>query len=227
MFRISGIFFFNIDEMDRGMAFIRLAKAQEMLGLGAAIHEIALDFQDPQYGQDKNHAIWNEYSTAGNEAVGWTVLLPQLEAAFAMSDFSTLILGVMLFGIVALGIVNTLFMSLHERMFEFGVLRALGTRPRGMAALVLLEAGALAVVSIVLGALLGWAVTGLLAKIGIDYTGIEFAGVTFRELLYPVLQLDQFLIFPFWVFVFTVVIGLYPALYAARMSPAEAMRKSM
>lgn len=227
MFRISGIYFFNIDEMDRGMAFVRLEKAQELLGLENEVHEIAMLFTDSQYGWDKDHFIWNEYSAAGNEAVGWTVLLPQLEAAFSMSDFSTLILGIMLFGIVALGIVNTLFMSLHERMFEFGVLRAVGTRPRGMASLILLEAGALAVVSIILGCILGWGITLLFAKIGIDYTGIEFAGVTFRELLYPVLQFDQFIIFPFWVFVFTVVIGLYPALFAARMSPADAMRKSM
>ncbi len=227
MFRISGIFSFNIDEMDRGMAFVRLEKAREMLGLKNEVHEIAILFNDARYGRDKNDAIWDEYSTSGNEAVGWTVLLPQMEAAFSMSEFSTLIVGIVLFGVVALGIINTLFMSLHERMFEFGVLRAVGTRPRGMAALVLLEAGALAIVSIILGTILGFGVTLLAAKTGIDYTGIEFAGVTFRELLYPVLQLDQFIIFPFWVFVFTVVIGLYPALFAARMSPAGAMRKSM
>jgi ABC-type lipoprotein release transport system permease subunit len=227
MFRISGIYFFNIDEMDRGMAFIRQEKAQEMLGLENEIHEIALVFDNAQYGRDKNNAIWDEYSTPGNEAVGWTVLLPQLEVVFAMSEFSTLLVAIMLFGVVALGIMNTLFMSLHERMFEFGVLRAVGTRPRAMAALVLLEAGALAIVSIILGMILGFGVTLLAAKTGIDYTGTEFAGVTFRELLYPVLQLDQFIVFPFWVFVFTVVIGLYPALFAARMSPAGAMRKSM
>ncbi|MCP4707297.1 MAG: FtsX-like permease family protein, partial [Planctomycetes bacterium] len=108
-----------------------------------------------------------------------------------------------------------------------GVLLAVGTRPRGMALLVLLEAAALALISIVLGIILGFGLTWFTTKIGIDYTGIEFAGVTFRELLYPVMQLEQFIVFPFWVFVFTVIIGLYPALFAARMSPANAMRKSM
>ena len=63
-------------------------------------------------------------------------------------------MGVVLFGVVVFGIINTLFMSLYERMFEFGVLRAVGTRPLGMARLILFEAGALAIVSIVLGAIL-------------------------------------------------------------------------
>lgn len=227
MFRVSGIYHFNIPEMDKGMAFARLEKAQEMLALGSDVHEIALKFVDPSYGRDKTLDFWKKYSQNDNEAVGWTVLLPQLEAAFELSQFSTLITALILFGVVSLGIINTLFMSIHERMFEFGIIRAVGTRPFGVLRLILLEAGALAVISIILGNLLGFISTYLVSKIGIDYTGIEFVGVTFRELLYPVLKVQQFIIYPIWVFIFTIIAGLYPAVYAAKMSPAEAMRKSM
>lgn len=227
MFRISGIYFFNIPEMDQGMAFIRLEKAQEMLGLGNGVHEIALKFTDARFGREKNSVFWDKYSRFGNEAVGWTVILPQLEAAFELSDFSIFITALILFGVVALGIINTLFMSIHERMFEFGVLRAVGTRPLNVASLILFEAASLAILSIVLGNILGFLVTYIVAQIGIDYTGIEFAGVTFRELLYPELKFDQFIIYPMWVFIFTIITGIYPAVFAARMSPAEAMRRSL
>lgn len=227
MFRVAGIYHFNIPEMDKGMAFVRLEKAQEMLALGSDVHEIALKFIDPSYGRAKTLDFWKKYSQNNNEAVGWTVLLPQLEAAFELSQFSTLITALILFGVVSLGIINTLFMSIHERMFEFGIIRAVGTRPFGVLRLILFEAGALAVISIILGNLLGFISTYLVSKIGIDYTGIEFVGVTFRELLYPVLKIKQFIIYPIWVFIFTLFAGLYPAVYAAKMSPAEAMRKSM
>lgn len=227
MFRISGIYHFNMNEMDRAMAFVRLNVAQQMLGLGDDFHEIALSLLGDQIGRDRSHPFWQRYSQDGNEAVGWTVLLPEIEAAFELSEFSTFFVGLILFGVVALGIINTLFMSLHERMFEFGVLRAVGTRAFGMARLILLEAAALSVLSIILGGILGLAVTGLIAKTGIDYTGIEFSGVTFRELLYPVLTVNQFVIYPVSVFIFTVIVGLYPALYAARMLPAKAMRRSL
>jgi lipoprotein-releasing system permease protein len=226
MFRISGIYHFNIKEMDRAMAFVRLPQAQQMLGLGDQIHEIAFRLSDGSLGRDLSLPVWERYSQNGNEAISWTVLLPEVQAAFELSDFATWLIGLILFGVVALGIINTLFMSLHERMFEFGVLRAVGTRAFAMARLILLEAGALAALSIILGAIMGFLVTYVTMKIGINYTGIEFSGVTFRELLYPVLEVKQFVVYPLAVFVFTTLAGLYPAVFAAKIAPAKAMRRS-
>jgi ABC-type lipoprotein release transport system permease subunit len=227
LFRVSGIFRLNVTEMDRSMAFVRLKKAQEMLGIGNNAHEIALVFNDSKFGQDAALPFWKKYSRFGNEAMGWPEIMPQLEAVFRLSRFSTYLTGLILFGVVALGIINTLFMSLHERMFEFGVLRAVGTRPFSILQLVTYEAGALAVLSIVLGGILGFIATYIVAQTGIDYTGIEYSGVTFRKLLYPVMQIRQFIEYPLWLFLFTMLVGLYPASYAARMSPAAAMRKSL
>jgi ABC-type lipoprotein release transport system permease subunit len=227
MFRISGMYQFNVQEMDKGMVFVRLPVAQEMLAIDGEAHEIALTLTSDAIGRDSHHPIWSKYSSDNNEAVGWTVLLPQLKTALEMSQFATLLIGIILFGVVSLGIINTLFMSLHERMFEFGVLRAVGTRPRAMAGLVILEASALAVLSIIVGLLIGTISIAIVAQSGIDYTGIEFVGVTFREPLYPVMQLNQFTVYPALVFLFTITMGLFPALYAARMKPANAMRLSM
>ncbi|MBU0985460.1 MAG: ABC transporter permease [candidate division Zixibacteria bacterium] len=226
MFRVSGIYHFNVDAMDRSMVFIRLPQAQTMLGLGDDFHEIAMTFSDGSYGRNKQSPVWQHYSQNGNEAVSWTTILPEIEALFELSKVGLYVGGLILFAVVSLGIVNTLFMSLYERMFEFGVLRAVGTRAIAMARLILLEAGALALLSIILGSILGLVLTGLFSHYGIDYTGIEFSGVTFREMLYPALTLDQFVVYPCGLFVFTLLVGLYPAAYAARMKPAEAMRRS-
>jgi ABC-type antimicrobial peptide transport system permease subunit len=198
-----------------------------MLGIGKNGHSIAVVFTDPKFGTDAALPFWQKYSQFGNEAIGWSEVLPQVEAAFTMSRYSTYLLGLILFAIVALGIINTLFMSLHERMFEFGVLRAVGTRPSGIAQLIVFEAGSLAALSILFGCILGFVLTAVTARIGIDYTGIEYVGVTFRKLIYPVLNIRQFIEYPLWVFVFTTLVGLYPALYAARMLPSTAMRRGL
>jgi ABC-type lipoprotein release transport system permease subunit len=227
MFWISGIFRMHIKEMDSAVVFIRINKAQELFGLGDKIHEIALRFPDPTYGQNQQLYVWDKYSQFGNVAEGWTEIMPQMKAALDLFDFSTYLVAVILFGVVALGIINTLFMSLHERMFEFGVLRAIGTRPAGLFRLIVFEAGSLAVLSIFIGISLGFFLTYVTSKVGINYTGIEFAGVTFRDLLYPVLKVSQFVEYPIWVFVFTIIAGIYPAVYAAKMNPAKAMRRSL
>ena len=227
LFRVSGIYRFNIAEMDRGMAFVRLEKAQEMLGIGRNAHEIALVFADSRFASDPDFFFWKKYSRFGNEAAGWPAILPQMEAAFELSRFSTYLAGLILFGVVALGIINTLFMSLHERMFEFGVLRAVGTRPLRIAQLIVFEAASLAVLSIVMGCIMGLIVTSITAGIGFDYTGIEYVGVTFRKLIYPVLRIRQFIEYPLWLFLFTTLVGLYPAIYAAKMLPSTAMRRGL
>jgi ABC-type antimicrobial peptide transport system permease subunit len=88
------------------------------------------------------------------------------------------------------------------------------------------EAGALSVISIALGMVISAVILTLVSHSGIDYTGIDYAGVTFRDKIYPVFRAVQFVKYPFWVIVITMVVGLYPAAYAARLTPARAMRKS-
>jgi ABC-type lipoprotein release transport system permease subunit len=227
LFRVSGIFRFGIKEMDEGLAFVRLPKAQQMLGIGAGIHEIALKFTSPDFAAESNSPFWDKYSAGGNEAVSWAVLLPQLKGVLRMIWISLALMAAVLFGVIAFGIINTLFMSLYERMFEFGVLRALGTRASSVRRLIVFEAGCLAVLSIAMGMLLGFALTFAVAKIGIDYRGIEFAGTTFSDRLYPVLHVQQFVIYPLAVFCFTLLVGLYPARIAEKMRVADALRRSL
>jgi ABC-type lipoprotein release transport system permease subunit len=226
MFRISGIYEFGVKEMDRGFAFIRLPKAQQMLGIAEGIHEIALKFKAFGFANEKDNPFWERYTAGGNEAVSWAVLLPQLRGVLDMVWISLAFTAVLLFGVVAFGIINTLFMSLYERMFEFGVLRAVGTRPSGVKRLIVFEAGALALLSIGMGTALGLVVTFVISKTGIDYRGIEFAGTAFYDLLYPVLHVQQFIIYPLAVFAFTLLVGLYPARVAGKMRVADALRKS-
>jgi ABC-type lipoprotein release transport system permease subunit len=62
---------------------------------------------------------------------------------------------------------------------------------------------------------------------GINYKGIEFAGVTITELIYPVVRPRQFTVFPVLIFIFSFIAAIYPAVFAAKLTPARAMQKSM
>jgi ABC-type lipoprotein release transport system permease subunit len=227
MFRIGGIFRFNVKEMDSGIVFMNLEKARSILGLGNKAHEIAVTFHNIDQNSDQILSFQKKYSRNGNEALGWRDLLKELDAVLKLSDFSKYIIALILFGIVALIILNTLFTSLYERLFEFGVLRAIGTRPSRLAAIVLLEALSLSAVSGLFGIFTGLIVTYIFSIYGIDYRGIEFAEVTFRELIYPVMTINQYIEYPVWIMFFALVAGLYPALYAARLVPASVLRRSM
>jgi ABC-type lipoprotein release transport system permease subunit len=227
MFRLTGIFQMGIRETDSSLAFINIKKAQHMLAIDNSSHEIALKFRDITDAGNTSLAFWKKYSVNGNEAAGWRELVPQLDSIIDMTHISTIITSTLVFCIVVVIIMHALFMSLYERMFEFGVLRAVGTRPLNMALIIFFEAASLSLISIILGMLLGLTVISSFAYYGIDYRGIEFAGVTITELLYPELALKQFTLYPVLIFIFSLTAAIYPAVFAARMTPAKAMQRSL
>jgi len=226
LFRISGIYDFRDRSMNSGAIFINIDEARKMLGIGQTAHTIAVEFTESEISRDTTLVFWNNYSNGANEAVSWADIMPQIAMISDMMVIGKVVLFIVLMGIVVFVILNTLFMALYERMFEIGVLRAVGTSPGEVGRLLLFEAGGLAIVGIVIGAVLGLAVTSLVAKYGIDFTGIEFNGITMRDKIYPVLKLSQFIIYPVAVFLFTVIVGIYPAIHAAKIRPAEAMKRS-
>jgi len=225
LFRVGGIFLFNIRELDSGIAFININKSQELLNIGKNVHEIALKFHKLSTIEDPIIDFWSRYSENDNKALSWKELLPGIDAAMKMSSFFSLFIGMVLLAVVAVVVMNTLFMSLYERMYEFGVLRAIGTRPLSMALMILSEAGVLAVISIIFGLILGIAISYLTSVTGIDYVGLEMGNVTFREPIRPVLIMGHLTLFPVYVFIFTMVAAIVPAIHAAKLTPAETMKK--
>lgn len=87
------------------------------------------------------------------------------------SGFGYIMLSVILF-IAAVGIFNTILMSVYERIREIGVLRSHGMKPKDLTVLFMLEG----VYTGIIGALLGFAlalfVTWLLVEFGINYEGM-------------------------------------------------------
>jgi ABC-type lipoprotein release transport system permease subunit len=225
MFRVRGVFSFGMREMDENVVFIKLNVAQNILNLESNIHEIALNFKDLNIPAMKNYPIATKYTINGNEVSGWNKMFKELAAILEFTQFSLGILAFILFGIIAFGIMNTLFMSLYERMFEFGVLRAVGTRPSVVARMIIYEAFLLALLSSIAGVVIGIIIISFFSKYGIDYRGIEYAHLVFKDKIYPHFRLIQFILYPPCLVVFATLVGIYPAFYAARIVPAVALRK--
>ncbi|MXZ01848.1 hypothetical protein F4Y93_14840, partial [Candidatus Poribacteria bacterium] len=88
MFRVSGIYQFAGGEMNSGMAFVRIKKAQEMLAIGNDVHEIAIKFTSIAYAQDSTLPFWETYSQNGNEILSWIELMSQLTVILEMTKYS-------------------------------------------------------------------------------------------------------------------------------------------
>ena len=143
----------------------------------------------------------------------------------SMNAFVQLWIGVM-FILMAFGIVNTLLMSLHERVRELALLQALGLRPRLIFAQVTLEA-VLVVALGVIAAMLGTAVTLLIFRNGVDLgflaRGAEWFGAA--RVLYLHIGAQQFADISLLVWVLGVLAGLVPTWRMIRRVPIDAINR--
>jgi ABC-type antimicrobial peptide transport system permease subunit len=128
--------------------------------------------------------------------------------------------------LVAFSVLNTQLMSVLERTREFGVIMALGIKPRRLALLVLLETFLMALLGLVIGVLLGAIVAAYFANAGFAYPGMEELAAKFNmpSVMYPSLGPLSLLLGPGVVFVFCLFAAVYPALKLYALRPVEAMR---
>lgn len=227
MFFVSGICRFGSDDLDRYSAFTNLSTAGEMLGIPGQIHEIAVKFPRAEMGADTSLGFWHRFPDFGNIALGWPELAPQIGSMLSLVNVTMAIMAAILFGLVVFGIVNSLFMSVFERMYEFGVMKAVGTRAGTIRTMVVLEAFWIAVISTVIGSAIGLLIIWITSKTGISFGDIEVSGVVFDKPIYPVLRLSRVWLYPFFTLILTTAAGIYPGIHAGRLNPAEAMRKSL
>ena len=83
-------------------------------------------------------------SGTGYEAKSWQDIMPVLVQMIDVTRLMFFVVLAIVFAIVAIGVTNTLIMSVLERTREFGVMLAMGTEPRFIVRMVVYE-------SIVLG----------------------------------------------------------------------------
>lgn len=227
LFRVSGICKFGSDQYDRYTVFVNIASAGSLLGLTGEFHEIAIRFSDPATAMDPALPFWSTFSVNGNTVEGWPVLAPQISSMIDMANVSLGIQAAILFGLVLFGIINSLFMSVYERMYEFGVMKAVGTSKRAVVTMVLLEAFWLGVAGSVTGALIGLGVIEYFASAGICFGEVDFSGIMFDKPIFTIAEWSRIWIYPVSILLFTTLAGIYPGIHAGNLNPSEAMRKSL
>jgi len=116
----------------------------------------------------------------------------------------------------AIGIANTMFMSVMERTRQIGTLKALGATNNEVMLLFLLEAGMLGFVGGVLGILFGFIFSGLISMVGLRL----FMGRAATTVI-PIPLIVFALLFSL---IIGMIAGVLPARRAASLQPVEALR---
>ncbi len=225
LFRVSGVFSFNERAMDIGMAFINLSHGQKLLNING-LHEVALRLHNLEQADDMTLAFWQTLNNESIESLNWRTLVPQLSSMLAMTNYSTLIVSIIMYLLVSLGLINTMFMSIFERQTEFGILLAIGTRSKQLFYQIVLEGLFIGLISVIVGLVLALILCYWGSLVGIDYSELEMSGLTLNEPIYLIIDITSFITLGLATLAVTIIACIYPALHAAKLQPSFAMRKT-
>ena len=230
LLRVRGVVDTGIADIDGSLLMVGQERAAMLAGMPGEIHELAVILE--QAGDERRLApILADLAARRPElvAVNWETAMPNLANAIKLDYASQKFIFVISLLIVTIGVVNTLLMSVMERLREFGIVLALGSSPARLRRLVLIEALLLGITAALVGCLLGSLATWYLVEVGIDLQSfipetLEFGGVVFDPVLRATWDLAWMARIALYVVGLTVAAALYPAIKAGRVTPSEAMR---
>ncbi len=222
--RIVGMFRIGSDQLDAFFMQIPIEVAQWLLHLNQAVHQVALIIDSA----DGAHAARDRVKSAlgqpdSLEILAWDEAMPEMAEFVWFKMVSGYVFIAIVIFIVAIGVLNTVFMSVMERTREIGVMRALGTRPTSVMAQVLAEGAVLGLLGVGLGILIAWPILHYLETTGIVYPEpVEAVGVTIAAFKGK-LHTSSLIVGSVIVFLITVMASVPPAIRAARIEVLRAI----
>lgn len=219
LFTVRGIFTTRTPGYDESTIFMPLAKAQ---AITATENHASTIFVMLQNSEDAD-AVAQALQSNNYKILTWreqNLFITQFED-YANAFFVVIYLIVL--GITATVVTNTLVMAVFERTREIGILAAIGMKGRGIMAQFLAEAALLATGGVIGGLLIGGALVAYFTVYGIYIGDYGITGVLFEDRIYAHLTLDNTITLTIVTYIITLVASLYPARLAARMEPVEAL----
>lgn len=224
-FLVKGIYASGVRDVDAHVVLVPLAVLQELAGVGHGVSMVAVLLRDTRRTPEAASLLAERLASTGVQVLPWQKAAPELYATIVLDEAGMYLMMIVVYVVVAFGILNTILISVLERTREFGVLLAVGATPLHVVRIVMTEAALLGVGSVVIGLLFGLAGNYYLTTHGVslDVGTMEASGVLLPSHFYADLASDKVLVSGLLVFGLVVASALYPAIRAARLQPVEAM----
>ena len=193
---------------------IRLPQVREN-GFGLAIVEVA-------HLEDVKPVTKTIIDELGLSANSRTAFVEREQFTYRLIFSAMTVIALVALLVASLGIMNTMLMSVLERIREIGVMKAVGARAGHIQLMFLMEGALIGLVGGLLGLLLSW---------GASFPGDAWVRSTVESGLSVKLK-ESIFIFPWWLVVgvpaftclATTLAAYYPARRAARINPVRALR---
>lgn len=219
LFAVRGVFTTRTPGYDESTILMPMAKAQAITATENHASMIFVMLQQ----DDQAEAVAEALQTNNLKILTWR---EQNQFIVQFEDFANvyfIFLYLIVLGITATVVTNTLVMAVFERTREIGILAAIGMKGRGIMAQFLAEAALIATGGVIFGLLIGGAMVAYFTVYGIYIGDYGLTGVLFEDRIYAHLTTENTINLAIITYIVTLIASLYPARLAARMEPVEAL----
>lgn len=224
VFKLSGIVDTGDETTDRLGFYLNLTDAQQFLVIDDDVHEIIVTVHNLNKVDAITEEIHNSLADPGLEILPWQEFARSFYEAMKADQKGMWIMLLVIVLVVAVGVLNTVLMSVLERRREYGLLKALGTRPLQILKLVITELILITLGGIFLGTVLSVTVNWYLSFHGITLpSAITYGGANFSR-MYTELNARSLYLPAITVLFSAILVAIIPAIKAAKTEAAEAMK---
>jgi lipoprotein-releasing system permease protein len=210
---ISGIFDFGNKGQNQRSVYVSFRTAQSLLNLAGGASSLEVNVADPFSAETIAQDI---QAQTGLKAESWISTNAQFFSALAAQSMSNTIIRFFVGLTAALGIASVLVVSVVQKSKEIGLLRATGTSRQQVLRIFLLQGALMGLMGSIVGSLMGWGFLSLWRGIAKNADGTPLFAINFDPMLF------------FYAAVGATLVGtlaaVFPALSAARLDPAVAIR---
>ncbi|MEJ2750944.1 MAG: ABC transporter permease, partial [Anaerolineae bacterium] len=232
IFTVKGLINTGFPGLDDGTLFMPLAQAQAFTGAGDRasaimimlhnqddVDQVAAALANPDY----TILTWEDLNSVTLQTIQTGLSFYYILYAIVILVVAVVIANTLLMAVIA----NTLLMAVFERTREMGILAALGMKGRQIMLMFLFEAAILALVGIAIGIIIGSAGVAYLAKVGVfigEDTAAMVQGMALGSTMYAKYSPTDVISLSLWMLSIVLLVSVYPAWYAARLEPVEALQ---
>ena len=227
---IKGIIDLKNPDLNKLGVFMTMESARDYVSSDNISTHIIID-KEKYYKEEKIVEDLNTVLSEDYEIMTWKETLPEIEQTITADNAGGLIMAFILYVIVVFGMFGTVLMMTEERKYEFGVLISIGMSRLRLFGIILIETIILSMIGVILAIIITYPICYYYNINPIDMAILMGEGAEqmmeemgFSPIAPMSISWDIPLSHALVIFIFSLLISIYPAIKILKLNPVKSMK---
>ena len=229
-YRVKGVIDLKNPDLNKLGIFMTIESARNYVSSEEISTHIIID-KEQYYDEEKIVKDLSQILSKDYEIMTWKKTLPEIEQTITADNAGGLIMAFILYIIVVFGMFGTVLMMTEERKYEFGVLISIGMSRIRLFRIILIETIILSMIGVLLAIILTYPISYYFNLNPIDMAVLMGEGAEqmledlgFSPLAPMSISWDIPLSHALVIFIFSLLISIYPAIKILNLNPVKSMK---